>query len=138
MVDGTPLVLIASVSPDEGRLLERGLKKTGWDLLRVEDAEDASRQLDGSDGRPALVIDAGLLQMAHDSQWRDLRSRHPTLATVVRCLVPRRPKPGGGLCGAVEVSPDDLQGICEAIRTLVLSGHVTPAQADVGCRLECP
>jgi len=122
MLDWMPVVLIASVSPHDGRLLEGALKKTGWTLLRVGDAGDAARELDGGERRAVLVIDAGLLEMAHDTQWRDLRSRHPELGTVVRCLFSRPQPIHSAGARTFEVHPDDVQGMCAAVRSLCEPG----------------
>lgn len=117
-VDGTPVVLIASVSSYESRLLEGALKETGWTLLRVHDAGDATRQLDGGQRRMVLVIDSGLLETPHDPQWRVLRAHRPELRTVVRCLTPRARSLESGDGRTLRVHPDDLQVMHEAIRSL--------------------
>lgn len=121
MIDGAPVVLIATVSRYDGRSLELTLKRMGWDLVRVASASEAREQIAGP-ARPAvLVIDAGLLQMEQDAQWRTLRTGHPALGTVVRSLVPRSGKRGplarwDGR--ALAVHPDDFDGLCRAIRSL--------------------
>jgi hypothetical protein len=122
MIDGNPLVLIASVSLHEGRLVQRALGTNGWTLLRVEDAAEAARRLDGGARRAVLVIDAGLLEAGHDAQWRSLRSQRPELGTVVRCLGPRPGTPRRAAGGTLEVHPDDADGICEAIQSLCEPG----------------
>jgi hypothetical protein len=113
----TSVILIASVSACERHRLELSLKKTGWTLCGVEDAEEAARACAAHDGASVLVIDAGLLEMAHDPQWRALRTRNPQLGAVVRCLIPR-----GGARQAngstFLVHPDDHNGICRAVAAL--------------------
>ena len=61
LVDVTRRVLIASVSPQEGRLLAASLARTGWSVLRVDYAERAVRELDGGEHLAVLVSDAGLV-----------------------------------------------------------------------------
>ena len=116
--DPTPVVLIASVSPHESRLVERALSQSGWTLLPVDDAGRATRALDGGERNTVLVIDSGLLEMAHDSQWRVLRAHHPELRTVVRCLTPRTRSLESGDGRTLRVHPDDLQAMREGIRWL--------------------
>lgn len=119
MRDGAPVVLIASVSPYEARRIERSLKKTGWNLLRAQDAQEAARELAAAGPRPTvLVIDAGLLEMAHDPQWRDLRLNHPELGAVVRCVVPPAQRPRRRDRKTILVPPGDVEGTCRAVRTL--------------------
>lgn len=119
VIEETPVVLIASVSRDDGWRLERALKSEGWTLLRVDDAEEAAQQLDRGDGRGGvLLIDAGLLEMTHDAQWRLLRARRPDLGTVVRCLIS-----GSGPLACrdgrtFQVDPDDVEAMCHAVRHL--------------------
>jgi hypothetical protein len=122
VIEGTPVVLIASVSLHEGRLVERALKNTGWILLRVEDADEAAREVDGGARGVVLLIDAGLLEAPHDGQWRDLWSRHPELGTVVRCLSPRSEPPPRTDGRTLQIHPDDARGMREAIRTLSQPG----------------
>ena len=112
MLDATPVLLIASVSAWEAQRLELSLRSTGCEQLRVEKAEEAARLLDRRRERGAvLIIDAGLLEMPHDPQWRSLREGHPELGTIVRCL---RPRPRDAR--TLEVHPDDVDGIREAVR----------------------
>jgi len=120
--NGTPVVLIASVSPHEERFLEVALENTGWDLLPVGDAEEATRRLDGAERGAVLVIDAGLLQMGPDPQWRVLLALRPELGTVVRCLIPqsRRLQRKNGT--TFEVHPDDVEGLRDAVHFLAGSG----------------
>lgn len=118
MIRGLPFVMIASVSLHESRLLERALGSSGWELLLVDDAEEAVRQIDGGDAEGAvLVIDAGLLEM-RDPQWRRFREQHSELGTVVRCLVPRSERTRWGSVRTREVHPDDIDGTCRAVRSL--------------------
>lgn len=123
MQKGTPLVLIASVSPSDGQALEVAFKELGWDRVLVHDAADAADQIDDR-GRPAvLVIDSGLLEMAHDPQWRMLRVNNPELGTVVRCLVSCRGRDAAPVRSdeaTFHAHPDDLEGLCHAVRTLAL------------------
>lgn len=113
----TPTVVIASASVQERRKLELALKETGWNLYQADTAGDAARAVAAGNGSCVLVIDSGLLQMNHDSQWRLLRERHPGLGAVVRCLVPpgeiRRRDESTFL-----VHPDDEDGTCRAVRLL--------------------
>lgn len=119
MVDGTSVVMIACVSSDDGRLLERALKETGSSPLRVCGAEEVTRRIDEDFGHGAvLLIDAGLLQMPHDPQWRDLCALRPDLGTVVRRLRPRAEPPAAPDLRTFEVYPDDLDGIRWAVRRL--------------------
>ena len=95
MIDGEPVLLIASVSAYEAENLEHSLQPRGWSMRRVDHADHAAQQLRRCGRRVAvLVIDAGLLEMPHDGQWRRLRELHPRLATIVRCLLPEEPTPG--------------------------------------------
>lgn len=115
---GGPLVLIASVSAHEGRAVERALASTGWRRRPVAAAEEAARAIDGDGRAGVLVIDAGLLEAPHDSQWRDLRSRHGGLATVIRCLNPEAGTPQWTDDRTLCVHPDDAHGVREAVRAL--------------------
>jgi hypothetical protein len=86
----------------------------------VDDAAQTARYLDGG-GRPTvLVIDAGLLEMTHDPQWRLLRTQHPRLAMVVRCLIPQDRGFREQGESTFLVHPDDDQGMCRAIRAAVV------------------
>ena len=118
MFDDTPVVLIASVSAHESRLLERSLESTGWTLLRVADAAEAHRRIEGGAGRAVLVIDAGLLATDHEPQWRALQSKHLQLGTVVRCLNPRWSSPPQADGRMFQVHPDDALGMRQAIQFL--------------------
>jgi hypothetical protein len=125
----TPLVLVASVSAYERHRLELVLKRTGSTLCAVADAAEARRAHDGHDGVCVLVIDSGLLEMDHDPQWRELRSRHPELGAVVRCLFA-----GGGIRrrdgNTLLVHPDDEEAAREAIRVLAVSASHGSAGAQ--------
>lgn len=118
MADSSPVVLIASVSPHERQQLEPALLRKGWSFRHVADASEAARQLDGGARRAVLVIDAGLLDMPHDAQWRVLRSRYPELGVVVRCLGSRTGPPRRRNATTLEVHPDDLEAMSEAVRRL--------------------
>ncbi|HXK22769.1 MAG TPA: hypothetical protein VMS55_08860 [Myxococcota bacterium] len=116
-----PLVLIACVSAYEHRAVESSLKKTGFTTVAVDDAKEAAKEFSANGASGVLVIDSGLLEAAHDSQWRQLRTLHPALGAVVRCLIPRarggRRTDGNTLL----VHPDDDQGLREAICVLARS-----------------
>lgn len=115
-----PLVLIAAVSSHERRIVESSLTKTGFTTLAVDDAEDAATELAANGASWVLVIDSGLLEAPHDSQWRVLRARHPGLGAVVRCLIPRA---NGSLRTDGKtflVHPDDDEGMRQAVRALVV------------------
>jgi hypothetical protein len=116
-----PVVLIASVSRGERRLVEACLKRTGFDLLAVDAAVDAAAELAARGAAPAaLVIDAGLLEARHDCQWRLLRTQHPALGAVIRCLMPRTAGSLRGGDGTFWVSPDDEAGLRRAVQDLVM------------------
>ncbi len=126
-----PVVLIASVSPDDGLRLETKLNGSGWDLQQVGNAHDAARRLNGNGNGAVLVIDSGLLEMAHDGQWRELQRRYPNLGTVVRCLLPLAKtgaepaiRKSGRTNGSstFRVHPDDAEGVGQAVRSLSVSG----------------
>lgn len=113
-----PLVLIASVSTHERNGLEHALERTGFRTLVVDGAEAVSAALASSPAPTVLVIDSGLLEAPHDAQWRSLRTRHPELGTVVRCL---RPRHNGSECAhdrTLLVHPDDEMATQRAVRTL--------------------
>jgi hypothetical protein len=115
-----PVVLIASVSRGERRLVEACLKRTGFDLLAVDAAADASAELTARGAAPAaLVIDAGLLEARHDGQWRQLRTRHPALGAVIRCLMPRADGSLRSDDRTFRVPPDDDAGLRQAVEALV-------------------
>lgn len=113
-----PLVLIAGVSLHERRIVESTLKKTGFTTVAVDDAEDAGRELSANGGSAVLVIDSGLLEAAHDSQWRQLRTRHPGLGAVVRCLIPRAIGVQRTDGNTLLIHPDDDEGLREAVGVL--------------------
>jgi hypothetical protein len=116
------LVLIAGVSAHERRAVESTLESSGFGTVLVNDARHAEKEL-AVNGSCVLVIDSGLLQAPHDGQWRNLRSRHPQLGTVVRRLIAR-----ANTCLPVDdatllVHPDDDVGLRQAIRVLVAARH---------------
>lgn len=112
------LVLAATVSSQEGRLIARTLKEEGLDARVVIDAEDADAEISAHPGPCVLVLDSGLLQMPRNEGWRTLGDGHGRLGIVVRCLIDRDP----GLERTKErtflVHPDNREGLLEAIRTL--------------------
>jgi hypothetical protein len=89
MTTGVPVILIASASSDERLGVERALAKTGRSVCSVRDTAEAERVCAENGGASILVIDFGLLKAPRDAQWRDLRTRHPALAAVVRCPISR-------------------------------------------------
>jgi hypothetical protein len=116
--EGSLLVLTATVSRGDRRALELVLKEAGFEVRGVDGAGDADTELSSHSGRCVLVIDSGLLNMAHDAQWRFLRERHPELCAVVRCLIPE----GQGIQAAERrtllVHPDHGEDLLEAVRRL--------------------
>jgi DNA-binding response OmpR family regulator len=112
------LVLVASVSPYERRSVESSLKRTGCTTLAVHDAEDAARELAANGPSCVLVIDSGLLEAAHDAQWRRLRAHHATLRAVVRCLTPRANGSQRTDGYTLLVHPDDPKALRRALRML--------------------
>lgn len=118
MLQQPPLALIAGVSPHERCIVESILKKTGFTTLIVDDAEDAARVIATGATAGVLVIDSGLLEAAHDSQWRQLRMRHPGLGTAVRCLIPRAKGVQRTDGSTLLVHPDDVEGLREAVCVL--------------------
>jgi CheY-like chemotaxis protein len=116
-----PLVLIAGVSPHERRIVESSLKKTGFTTVAVDDAEDAATELAANGTSCLLVIDSGLLEATHDSQWRVLRARHPGLGAVVRCLIPRAKGSLRTDGKTFLVHPDDDEGMRQAVRVLAMA-----------------
>jgi hypothetical protein len=118
----SPLVLIASASPHERRVVGSSLKETGFTILAVDDAEDAGREVVSANGFSCvLVIDSGLLEVCHDSQWRDFRVRHPGLGTVLRCLIPRDSGIQRTESRTFVVHPGDLDGMQQAVRVLAVA-----------------
>jgi hypothetical protein len=113
-----PLVLIAGVSLHERRIVQATLEKTGFTAVVVDVAEDAARELSANGASGVLVIDSGLLQAAHDSQWRELRTRNPGLGAVVRCLVPRANASRRTNGSTLLVHPDDDEGLRQAVGLL--------------------
>jgi len=122
-----PLILIASVSLHERRIVESTLKKTGLATVAVDDAEDAGRELSANGASGVLVIDSGLLEAAHDSQWRQLRTRYPGLGAVVRCLIPRAKRVQRTDGNTLLIHPDDDEGLREAVG--VLAAGPNPASS---------
>jgi hypothetical protein len=118
--DGEPelLVLAASVSVADRRWVERTVKDGGYEVRGVGGADEADEQIDGrAAARCVLVIDSGLLEMAHDGAWRDLRTRHPGLRVVVRCLIAREPGLQRMEAHTVLVHPDSAHRLLEAVDT---------------------
>jgi len=118
MTSGVPVILIASASSHERSSVERALEKTGRSVCCVRDTEEAERVCAENGGASILVIDSGLLEAPRDAQWRDLRTRHPALAAVVRCpisraeiqrtdhntlRVPQSNGNGAGICDALDL-----------------------------------
>lgn len=89
MTSGVPVILIASTSSHERLSVERALAKTGRSVCFVRDTAEAERVCAENGGASILVIDSGLLEAPRDTQWRELRTRHPALAAVVRCPISR-------------------------------------------------
>jgi DNA-binding response OmpR family regulator len=113
-----PLILIASASAKERRTVGAILGQAGLTALAVEDAKDAAKRVAANDASGVLVIDAGLLDALHDSQWRVLREHHPGLGVVVRVLIPRD---GGSQRvddRTYHVHPADHEGMQQAVRAL--------------------
>jgi hypothetical protein len=120
-----PLVLAATVAADERRWLEWTLKKGGFDVRGVHDAVDADGEVSLHAGRCVLIIDSGLLVMAHDSQWRVLRARHPSLGVVIRCLINGHSGIRQAEERTFEVHPDNGAALLDAVRAL---GVFAPAR----------
>lgn len=117
-----PLVLTAIVCEDDRRRLERVLRGSGLEVRGMQDAGEAAEAVADHDGPSILVIDAGLLHMSHDAQWRDLRSRHPDLGAVVRQLVREPTRPGWSGSRTALVHPDHDESLVEAVRTIGRNG----------------
>lgn len=127
MLDGAPVLLIASVSVYEAEGLERALEPAAWGMIRVKRADEARRLLDRFGKRvPVLVIDAGVLDMPHDGQWRGLRESRPGLGTIVRCLRPQNGLRDRRDDRTYEVDPDDIDGLCTAVRGFCLLFRSSP------------
>jgi len=109
-----PLSLIASASSYERHRLGLALKKTGWNLCEVENADEAIRACGAGGGAAILVIDSGWLESPRDPQWRALRSRNPQWPAVVRSLIPRGEMMRTDARTCV-VHPNDIDRLCEAI-----------------------
>ncbi len=116
-----PIVLIASVSLHERRKVEAALKQTGFTCLGMDDARGAERELDAMDDPAVLVIDAGLLEAAHDAQWRELRLRRPELGAVVRRLVPDQKSVERWDSRTLVVPPGDAEGLRTAVDLLAVA-----------------
>jgi DNA-binding NtrC family response regulator len=116
--NGKPLVLAATASADEGRRLSSTLKEAGFEVRCIDGAEDAEIEIGSQAGPCVLVIDSGLLEMHHDDQWRVLGTRHPGLATVVRCWIKRNPGFQRREACKFLVHPDDGESLLRAIRAL--------------------
>ena len=89
MTIAVSVILIASASSDEELGVERALARTGRRVRCVRDTAEAERVCAENGGASILVIDSVLLEAPRDAQWRDLRTRHPALAAVVRCPISR-------------------------------------------------
>jgi hypothetical protein len=113
-----PLVLAASVSATDRRSLEKLLIDARFEAQGIDGARDADGAISRHGGPWVLVIDAGLLGMTHDGQWRLLRERHPTLGVVVRCLVDRNLGPQRMDGHTFLVHPDHDEGLVKAVRAL--------------------
>lgn len=118
-----PLVLIASVSLQERHLVEAILKRAGLTTVAVDDAEDAAREILSNGTSSVLVIESGLLEAAHDSQWRQLRARHPEIGAVVRCLIPKTEDGRWTDGNTLLVHPDDDEGLRESVGVLAAAGY---------------
>jgi len=111
------LVLLASHSALERDLVRQMVGAAVGDIVELEDAQQAVKELVRGPDRPAvLVIDSGLLVAHHDSQWRDLCADHPGLRTVVRTLLPREAGVRRGRDGSWLVHPGDDEGTLQAVR----------------------
>jgi hypothetical protein len=128
----SPVVLIASVSLYERRIVESMLKKTGFTTLAVDDAEDAARELSANGAAGVLVIDSGLLEAAHDAQWREVRVLHPKLGAAVRCLISRAKGSQRRNGNTLLVHPDDAEGLRQAVRALAAGPSSQPRGARGG------
>lgn len=126
MTAAKPLVLVANASRYEWDRLVPTLNAGRWKLQRVEKADEADRACRDERDAPVLVIDAGLLGMARDPQWRELRDRRPDLGVIVRCLLPEA-KHRRVDERTFFVDPDDGEEICRAIRVLSYRGTVAPS-----------
>ena len=115
-----PLVLLVGVSLYELRIVESTLRATGFKTVAVQDADHATRELSANEALCVLVIDSGLLEAAHDPQWREFRRRHPGVGAAVRCLIPpddgRQTQPDRN---TLRVHPDDVEGLRNAVGVLL-------------------
>jgi len=89
MTIAVSVILIASASSDEQLGVERALARTGRRVRCGRDTAEAERVCAENGGASILVIDSALLEAPRDAGWRDLRTRHPALAAVVRCPISR-------------------------------------------------
>jgi hypothetical protein len=117
MKSSVPVVIVASASHYERLRTEYELEKTGRSVCCVTDTMAAESLVSENGGTSILVIDSGLLEAAHDAQWRELRGRHPELAAVVRCLVPRHEIQRADR-NTLLVHPSNIPGICAALDLL--------------------
>jgi hypothetical protein len=124
-----PVVLIASASLHERRMVESILKKTGFTTLLIDEAEDAVKELSTNGAAGVLVIDSGLLEAAHDAQWRELRMRYPALGAAVRCLLPRTKGIERRDGTTLLVDPDNDEGLRKAVSAL--AGDASPLDRSV-------
>jgi len=126
------MIVVATVSSYEARLLESTLKLTGLDVTFVHAAREAEALLIDPRLFCVLLVDSGLLEAPSDVQWRELRARHPGVGMVVRSLV-RQPGNRPGDACATEVHPDDHRGLLRALRALCKArSPVAPSPAQVG------
>lgn len=122
MQSRTPLVLAATVSDEERRLLAKSLAEAGFEARGVDDPAVALAEISGRDGGCILVIDSGLLQMRHDGLWRSLRER-VGLGTVVRSWIAKVPGGDRRGHGTFLVHPDDEESLIQAVRALAAHAH---------------
>ena len=120
------MVLIASASTYERDRLAMALDGMGWILRPVSNAKEVVRLCSTEIAHPILVIDAGLIDLPGDDQWRELRDLHPGLATVVRCLIDRDAIERTNAT-TLRVHPSNIDRLCEAIGRL--NGGVRGAMA---------
>jgi hypothetical protein len=129
MFDEPTLVMIATVAPRDVVGLAVALNGAEFAIREVKGAHHADGEIDGFHGASVLVIDAGLLQMLHDPQWRDLRRRRPHLGVVVRSLIPRDPGFEYSEAGSLLVYPDNHEALLFAVRSLARCESVAPQRS---------